>query len=194
MTTQTEAQRLASLLTASYSNDEQIAHAAAAELRRLEAENARLQASLEECSGNCTALKDQVRRMRSELERPMSSEATVLVHDNARLRAEVQALRGVVPAVPKVQLTHFDGVIPSAVRGYLRRCSSGGMPKKQIDAVQFNVDEAERLGYFKLAIAEAMLAAAPQPAPQSTGFIVSKHFDPLTGAGIPDPTTFGEKQ
>jgi NAD(P)H-dependent flavin oxidoreductase YrpB (nitropropane dioxygenase family) len=35
-------------------------------------------------------------RMRSELERPMSSEATLLVHDNARLRAEVQALRGAV--------------------------------------------------------------------------------------------------
>jgi len=42
-----------------------------AEIRRLEAENA---------------------RMRSELERPMSSVATVLVHDNARLRAEVQRL------------------------------------------------------------------------------------------------------
>jgi septal ring factor EnvC (AmiA/AmiB activator) len=111
---------------------------AAAELRRLEAENTRLQASLEECSGNCTALEDQVRRMRSErhtlqaegkhpapcarfcestafqikirgldaenarmrseLERPMSSEATVLVHDNTRLRAEVQALRGAIEA------------------------------------------------------------------------------------------------
>jgi predicted nuclease with TOPRIM domain len=64
----------------------------------MQSENTRLQASLEECSGNCTALKDQVRRMRSELDRPMSSEATVLVHDNARLRAEVQALRGAVPA------------------------------------------------------------------------------------------------
>jgi hypothetical protein len=54
---------------------------AAAELRRLDAENA---------------------RMRSELERPMSSEATVLVHDNARLRAEVQALRGAVPAGSRI--------------------------------------------------------------------------------------------
>jgi hypothetical protein len=33
-----------------------------------------------------------------------------------------------------------------------------------------------------------------QPAAQPTGLIVPKHFDPLTGAGIPDPTTFGEKQ
>jgi len=49
----------------------------AAELRRLEAENA---------------------RMRSELERPMSSESTLLVHDNARLRKELEALRGAVPA------------------------------------------------------------------------------------------------
>jgi hypothetical protein len=64
----------------------------------MQSENTRLKASLEECSGNMTALKDQVRRMRSELERPMSSEATLLVHDNARLRAEVQALRGDLPA------------------------------------------------------------------------------------------------
>lgn len=39
------------------------------------------------------------------------------------------------------------------------------------------------------------LSAAPsQQAPQEqrlTGFIVPTHFDPLTGAGIPDPTTFG---
>lgn len=62
-------------------------------------------------------------------------------------------------------LANFDGVIPNAMLGYLRRCSSGGMPKNHIDIVQANVDEAERLGYFKLAIAEAMLSASPpQPA------------------------------
>ena len=60
------------------------------------------------------------------------------------------------------RLAHLDGVIPNAIRGYLRRCSSGGMPKKQIEIVKANVDEAERLGYFKLAIAQAMLAAAPE--------------------------------
>ena len=62
----------------------------------------------------------------------------------------------------------FDGVIPAAIRSYLRKCSSGGMSKKHIDIVQINVDEAERLDYFKLAIAEAVIAsrvAAPQPAP-----------------------------
>lgn len=62
----------------------------------------------------------------------------------------------------------FDGVIPAAIRSYLRKCSSGGMSKKHIDIVQINVDEAERLDYFKLAIAEAIIAsrvAAPQPAP-----------------------------
>ena len=62
----------------------------------------------------------------------------------------------------------FDGVIPAAIRRYLRKCSSGGMSKKHIDIVQINVDEAERLDYFKLAIAEAVIAsrvAAPQPAP-----------------------------
>jgi hypothetical protein len=36
-------------------------------MQAAEAEKTRMQASLEECSGNCTALKDQVRRMRSEL-------------------------------------------------------------------------------------------------------------------------------
>ncbi len=62
----------------------------------------------------------------------------------------------------------FDGVIPAAIRRYLRKCSSGGMSKKHIDIVQINVDEAERLDYFKLAIAEAVIAsrvATPQPAP-----------------------------
>jgi predicted nuclease with TOPRIM domain len=103
MSEQTEAQRLAELIrrgewsSTTFNGIDQIRQAAD-ELRRLEAENTRLQASLEECSGNCTALKDQVRRMRSELERPMSSEATVLVHDNARLRKELEALRGAVPA------------------------------------------------------------------------------------------------
>lgn len=40
------------------------------------------------------------------------------------------------------------------------------------------------------------LSAAPsQKAPQEqrlAGFVVPTHFDPLTGAGIPDPTTFGK--
>jgi uncharacterized protein YbdZ (MbtH family) len=79
----TEAQRLADDLEDSATFEMELSflpaelRSAAAELRRLDAENA---------------------RMRSELERPMSSEATVLVHDNTRLRAEVQALRGAVPA------------------------------------------------------------------------------------------------
>jgi len=47
-------------------------------------------------------------RMRSELERPMSSEAKVLVHDNARLRAEVQRLEAELSmaTVLHARLTH----------------------------------------------------------------------------------------
>ena len=65
------------------------------------------------------------------------------------------------PQAEPVRPANFDGVIPTAIHGYLRRCSSGGMSKKHVDIVQANVDEAERLGYFKLAIAETMIAARP---------------------------------
>jgi hypothetical protein len=90
---------------------------AAAELRRLDAENA---------------------RMRSELERPMSSEATVLVHDNARLRAEVQALRGAVPAGWRL--------VPVAAT------------PEMLKAIGNKWDGAN------VAVWQRMLAAAPQPA------------------------------
>ena len=69
---------------------------------------------------------------------------------------------GMSAAVPHMHINKLDGLIPNAIRGYLRRCSSGGMSKKQIDTVQANVDEADRLGYFKLAIAEAILSASPE--------------------------------
>lgn len=43
---------------------------------------------------------------------------------------------------------------------------------------------------------EALIASTP-PAPQAekrlTGFVLPTHFDVLTGAGIPDPTMFGNK-
>jgi hypothetical protein len=63
--------------------------------------------------------------------------------------------------VPAIKLDHL---IPNAMRRYFRVCSSGGLPKKTIDKVMVYVEEAERLNYFKLAIAEAMLTASPEPA------------------------------
>jgi hypothetical protein len=121
----------------------------------MQSENTRLQASLEECSGNCTALKDQVRRMRSELERPMSSEATVLVHDNAQLRADVQALRGAVPAgwklVPVEPTEEMLDAADAADREYTRRNFGDVMTVIQGGAYDHWC---------------AMVAAAPQPAAQ----------------------------
>ena len=61
---QPEALRLASMLRACFTDDALVT-ACAAELRRLHAEN---------------------QRMASELARPMSSEATLVLHDNTRLR------------------------------------------------------------------------------------------------------------
>jgi predicted nuclease with TOPRIM domain len=155
MTTQTEAQRLAERLDLKdYYEFDASLHCpeAAAELRRLEAENTRLQASLEECSGNCTALKDQVRRMRSELERPMSSEATLLVHDNARLRKELEALRGAVPAgwklVPIEPTEEMLDAADEADREYTRRNFGDVMTVMQGPYDHWC----------------AMVAAAPQPA------------------------------
>jgi hypothetical protein len=145
MSDKTEAQRLAALCdNIDDLFDDQIVelgYVVSAELLRLEAENTRMQASLEECSGNCTALKDQVRRLRSELD----------------------ALRGAVPA---------GSLALDAALGYIER-------------------NTPHLVYSEI---KAALAAAPQPTPKPTGLIVSKHFDPLTGASIPDQTTFGEQQ
>lgn len=88
---------------------------------------------------------------------------TLLTENAAHAAWQARAALSQRAEVPQQTSANFDDVIPTAIRRYLRRCSSGGMSKKQIDIVQANVDEAERLGYFKLAIAEAMLAAAPQP-------------------------------
>jgi chromosome segregation ATPase len=153
MSEQTEAQRLAELIrrgewsSTTFNGIDQIRQAAD-ELRRLEAENTRLQASLEECSGNCTALKDQVRRMRSELERPMSSEATVLVHDNARLRSEVQARRGAGPASAAGQLE----------AGAKRLAELFDYPWEQM------TDMGRQLMRKNVISVLAAIAAAPQPA------------------------------
>jgi hypothetical protein len=127
----TEAQRLADELEDSATFEMELSflpaelRSAAAELRRLEAENA---------------------RMRSELERPMSSEATVLVHDNARLRAEVQALRGAVPAgwrlVPIEPTFEQIEAAAKAAKHYMDECG----------------------GNSPTVVYKAMLAATPQPA------------------------------
>lgn len=52
----------------------------------------------------------------------------------------------------------IETIVSDAMRRYLRVCSSGGMSRKTVQTVQANVDEAERLGYFKIAIAAAILA------------------------------------
>jgi len=128
----------------------------------MQSENTRLKASLEECSGNMTALKDQVRRMRSELERPMSSEATVLVHDNARLRAEVQALRGAVPAGRDAAF-----LLDRYERQWHRmgelweRYQGKGWP--DVEGAEFESLRDEKSPRTRAALI-AMLAAAPQPA------------------------------
>jgi hypothetical protein len=85
-------------------------------------------------------------RMRSELERPMSSEATVLVHDNARLRAEVQALRGAVPAGWKLVPTEPSDEWISRLDAQ----QTGELEEVDADAIRQCIVE--------------LLAAAPQPA------------------------------
>lgn len=69
----------------------------------------------------------------------------------------------------KEQLIEFAGdepeeriqikaIVSEAMHRYLRVCSSGGMSKRRIDTVMASVEDAERLGYFDLAIAQAILA------------------------------------
>lgn len=46
--------------------------------------------------------------------------------------------------------------VEDAMAGYLRRCSCGGMPKKDIDLIKRHISEAKRLGYFdRAALAQA---------------------------------------
>lgn len=52
----------------------------------------------------------------------------------------------------------IDGIVSEAMRRYLRTCQSGGMSRKRAEFVQACVDDAERLNYFKLAIAQAILS------------------------------------
>lgn len=85
--------------------------------------------------------------------------------------------REVAQAAVHVPMANFGGVIPNAIRGYLRRCSSGGMPKEHIDIVQANVDEADRLGYFKLAIAQTLKLAIGAGTMQVGGRYKWKHQD-----------------
>jgi hypothetical protein len=145
MTTQTEAQRLAEKLK-SYSLRSGYAwhcHKAAAELLRLEAENA---------------------RMRSELERPMSSEATVLVHDNARLRAEVQALREALaqPAAQPLDCLHInEGSTGEAALTYEAEYWAE-MAQGKADA-DTRRGAVQRVGYYVRDAILRMQAQASQP-------------------------------
>jgi hypothetical protein len=90
MTKQTEAQRLAGLLTASYRNDERIVHAAAAELRRQHAEIESLRAQL-------------AQRVPDEPTREMLDAATIL--DDCMISHDVRrvAWKQMLSAAPSQQ-------------------------------------------------------------------------------------------
>jgi hypothetical protein len=132
-----------------------------------------------------------------------------------RLEAEVKALLATPPVLTRDLAEILGSTVPAVCAALVE---AGRPPRSTNMAVSgeeaLEVAQALRgavpagslaldaaLGYIErntphLVYSEikAALAAAPQPTPKPTGLIVSKHFDPLTGAGIPDPTTFGEKQ
>lgn len=81
------------------------------------------------------------------------------VHHGQLLTAYTALREALAAPQPEQQVpVTIDNIVGSAMRRYLRVCSSGGMSSKNTKIVQANVDEAERLGYFELAIAEAILA------------------------------------
>jgi hypothetical protein len=132
------------------------------QVRRMRSERHALQAEGKHpapCARFCeaTAFRIEIRgleaenaRMRSELERPMSSEATVLVHDNARLRAELEALRGAVPAGWKLVPTEPSDEWISRLDAQ----QTGDLEEVDADAIRQCIVE--------------LLAAAPQPAAHQT--------------------------
>jgi regulator of replication initiation timing len=182
MTTQTEAQRLAALIQGRPDNAIIYGDAAAAELRRLEADFSQLMQKHNALHINARAGRDRIAeleaenaRMRSELDRPMSSEATVLVHDNARLRAEVQALHksladSVLHAKTGWERYESANRMRNQVLSELEALR-GAVPAVP-DAIEVTADNDAAYGYQDgwNACRKAMLAAAPQPAAQADPF------------------------
>lgn len=50
-----------------------------------------------------------------------------------------------------------DQAVIDAMNGYLRTCSSGGMPQEQIDLVRTHFEAAADLSYFTVVLFEAGL-------------------------------------
>ena len=160
---------------------ESMTHAdALAEISAMRAENATLQLGYDAARLEIDHLRGATKMMEPAGEYPPLPEWSKMDNLGGLVPSEIrQELRAYADATCAMRAqaapqqsevassSIFDGVIPAAIRSYLRKCSSGGMPKKHIDIVQINVDEAERLDYFKLAIAEAVIAsrvAAPHGA------------------------------
>lgn len=55
----------------------------------------------------------------------------------------------------KAAILDADRLVLEAMRLYLRRCKSGGMPSELADRVEASVADAAGLQYFTLALAEA---------------------------------------
>jgi hypothetical protein len=209
MTTQTEAQRLAALIQGRPDNAIIYGDAAAAELRRLEADFSQLMQKHNALHINARAGRDRIAeleaenaRMRSELDRPMSSEATVLVHDNARLRAEVQALRGAVPN-PMSSAPKDASIIRLLVRFNEGSFEDDGEPCWTIGTNHFSdtgIDEWLFAGWnwthdcFTQGAGTPigwlpMLAAAPQPAAQTNKKFTEAEVKAAFMAGFDAPET-----
>lgn len=60
----------------------------------------------------------------------------------------------------------MDEAAKKAVEGYLRTCSSGGMPQDQMALVRRHVEAAADLNYFALALANAMKEQGQQIVPK----------------------------
>ena len=86
----------------------------------------------------------------SEVYREKVDQAVVAYGDARQM--ECQQL-GVIP------LGWVDDAIRDALGGYLRRCSSGGMSKRQAELVQVHVEQMLERGYVKLLLAQRAIAA-----------------------------------
>ena len=58
-------------------------------------------------------------------------------------------------AALRAAILDADAIVVRAMRGYLRTCRSGGMPRELADKVEASVADAAELGCFRLALAEA---------------------------------------
>jgi len=77
-----------------------------------------------------------------------------------RLREAVADERSVLDAwFDRRKLGHaaVDAAVLGAAKGYLRTCSNGGMPKKQVDAALAVIEDMARLSIFADLYARALL-------------------------------------